>query len=106
MKTDAFKSVLVAADKKLTLVGSQAVAIWASQFGEPLKFVGRDIQFWGDRDSLQKLAEALHGEANFCHFGFMSPIIGSVQLLDSRCVLVLHCVPGIDVSDPAKTTLL
>jgi hypothetical protein len=100
---DQFAHVLQIVGAEMVLIGGQAVAIWAREFAEELNVaepvLSKDIDFWGDRQTVISLARRLNTKAHLPgrrDFTLLSgiiriPIEGELVSID-----VLHAVPGVD----------
>jgi hypothetical protein len=111
---DQFAHILELVGTDMVLIGGQAVAIWTREFDPELKLgaslLSKDIDFWGDRQTVLALAQKLKTRAHLPgrrDFTLLSgiirvPIDGELVSID-----VLHAVPGVDeISwDKAATTL-
>lgn len=94
------------------LVGGQAVAWWASfysisgSFEKPL--TSCDIDFWGFREDLQRLATAMRRKPVWPHKYEMTAWVGGIPLLvngEETIVDFINSVPGLDVIDPEKASV-
>jgi hypothetical protein len=96
----------------LVLIGGQAVALWADEYSDNLKLdapvLSKDIDFWGDRARLTKLARKLGTKADYPHHRVMTNLSGiiRVRVVDRLINIdVLHRVPGLEEVDPRRVTL-
>jgi hypothetical protein len=98
----------------MVLIGGQAVAIWAREFNSELNLtapaLSKDIDFWGDRQTVIALAKKLDTKAHLPGRRDFTLLSGVVRVpIDGELVSidVLHAVPGVDEInwDKAATTL-
>jgi len=105
-----FQDVLRRVSADCPLVGGQAVAWWAARYGiKPLEagqeriVASRDIDFWGSREDLLRLARQLHRRAVLPHAYEMTVWVGAVPLSIQGQPTVaefLHTIPGLDTNNP------
>lgn len=92
------------------LVGGQAVAWWQQQYcpsDNPI--TSCDIDFWGYREDLERVAKALGQKPVYPHKYEMTVWVGGIPLLlkgEKTLVEFIHTVPGIDVITPEKASVL
>jgi hypothetical protein len=90
-----FAEVLLKLPEGCPVVGGQAVAWWAAQYGasttgndRTTTLTSADIDFWGGRDDLEELARRLECEATFPLEYEMTVWVGGIPLSirgESRC---------------------
>lgn len=100
-----FGSVLSALPDQCVLIGGQAVAWWALRYGceHSDQIHSRDIDLWGDRESVELIAEGLQVAAYWPHKYEMTVLAGALPIRIGDTVSsieVLHTVPGLDHADP------
>jgi len=107
------EKVLVAAGTDLTLIGGQAVSLWAEEFETELnlaeKHTSKDIDFWGDRQLLTRLAKKLDTVAKYPDMRSFTVLSGILQLWAGGKHLkvdVLHSVPGVPDADWDRITIV
>ncbi len=107
-----FSDVLQHLPEGCPIVGGQAVAWWAARYGvfggdkEPI--TSADIDFWGSREDLKQLAQALGGKPVFPHDYEMTIWVGalSINIHGHKTVAeFLHSIPGLDVLNPEKASV-
>ncbi len=97
-----FSEVIAKLPKDCSLIGGQAVALWAERYGlrgdNGEAVTSADIDFWGSRGDLIRMAKALQRKAVFPHEYEMTVWVGAIPLrIHGRNTLVefLHTVPGL-----------
>src|SRR6266704_2226107 len=107
-----FWEVFAKLPEECSLIGGQAVALWAERYGlrgdKGDAITSADIDFWGERRDLIAVAKALQRRAVFPHEYEMTVWVGAIPLkVDGRETLVefLHTVPGLDTNDPVKASV-
>jgi hypothetical protein len=112
LTAEELAAVFSKAGTDLILIGGQAVALWADEYEEELKLAepifSKDIDFWGDRARLTKLARALNTKADYPHPKVMTNLSGIIRinLVDRMINIdVLHHVPGLEDADPTRVSL-
>jgi len=107
-----FQDVLRRVPGGCPLVGGQAVAWWAARYGiKPLEagreriVASRDIDFWGSREDLLRLARQLNRRPVLPHAYEMTVWGGAVPLtIQGQATMVefLHTIPGLDTNNPDR----
>ena len=107
-----FSDVISHLPDECPVIGGQAVAWWAARYqltgtkGEVI--TSADIDFWGSRDDLKKMAKGLRRKAIFPDEYEMTVWVGAIQLniqgLKTEAEF-LHTVPGLDTNDPDKASV-
>src|SRR5690349_4594503 len=105
-----FEEIIQKVSEDCPLVGGQAVAWWAEYYGistaRPL--TSCDIDFWGFREELQRLATALRRKPVYPHKYEMTAWVGGIPLEikgERTIVEFLNTVPGLDVINPEKAAV-
>ena len=105
-----FAHVLAKVPETCPLVGGQAVAWWAQVFNldaeHPL--TSSDIDFWGFREDLEKLSQALDSRPVWPHQYEMTVWVGGLPIVinDERTLVdFISSVPGLDVIYPEKASV-
>jgi len=107
-----FSEVIAHLPEECPVIGGQAVAWWAARYqlmgdkGEVI--TSADIDFWGSRDDLKKMAKGLRRKAIFPDEYEMTVWVGAIQLNIQGLKTVaefLHTVPGLDTNDPSKASV-
>lgn len=105
-----FAEVLKHIPDDCPLVGGQAVAWWADVFAleteRPL--TSSDIDFWGFREDVEKLAAALNAKPVWPHQYEMTVWVGGIPLkINGELTVVdfINTVPGLDVIYPEKASV-
>jgi hypothetical protein len=107
------KKVFDAAGTDLVLIGGQAVSLWAAEFESELNLgeqqTSKDIDYWGDRQLLVRLAKKLNTVPKFPDMHSFTVLSGIVQTWAGDKQLkvdVLHSVPGVPDADWERITLI
>lgn len=115
---DLLEKILASVGPESVLVGGQALALWLISYqvqvppiagpdgSTPLGVVTDDADFLGDRADVTRIAEKLHGVAEFPPPFALTSLVGSVRLAisDSQFVNVdvIHKVVGLKKDDVQK----
>jgi hypothetical protein len=110
-----FAEVLLKLPEGCPVVGGQAVAWWAAQYGvstagkdQTTTLTSADIDFWGGRDDLEELARRLGFEVTFPHEYEMTVWVGGIPLSiqgERTLAEFLHTIPGLDTNDPDRASV-
>ena len=107
-----FSEVIAQVAEGCPLIGEQAVALWAQRYGlvgdNGQAITSADIDFWGSRDDLKALANALHRKAVFPGEYEMTVWVGAIEMTihgQKTLVEFLHTVPGLDTNDPVQASV-
>src|SRR5687767_9602913 len=106
-----FLSVIELVPEGCPMSGGQAVVYWANRYGatpanDPI--TSKDIDFWGSRDDVKRLAQRLKRPAIFPHAYEMTVWAGAIEISikgQTTLVWMLHTVPGLDVNQPDQAAL-
>jgi hypothetical protein len=115
---DLLEKILASVGPESVLVGGQALAVWLISYqvdvppiagpdgSVTLGVVTDDADFLGDRDDVNRIAQKLHGVAEFPPRFGLTALVGSVRLpvSDSQFVNidVIHKVVGLKQEDVRK----
>lgn len=109
LKPRDFDTLLGKIPATCVLIGGQAVAWWAERYsirttsGQLVDVNSKDIDFWGKRADLIRIAELLDRRPALPGKHELTGLVGALEILVSgrRTVLeLLHRVPGLDVNNP------
>jgi hypothetical protein len=107
------RQVFAAAGTDLTLIGGQAVSLWAAEFEVELGLsdavVSKDIDYWGDRTLLIQLAKKLNTIPIFPDRRAFTILSGIVRIRlhnEPVNIDVLNMVPGVPDADWDRVTVV
>lgn len=107
-----FSNVIANLPEGCPIVGGQAVAWWARQYGitgsKGEMITSADLDIWGTREDLKKLAKAMRRKPVFPHEYEMTVWAGAIELTiggKPTIAEVLHTIPGLDVINPDKASV-
>lgn len=105
-----FAEVLKHIPDDCPLVGGQAVAWWADVFALETErpITSSDIDFWGFREDVEKLAAALNVKPVWPHQYEMTVWVGGIPLkVNGELTVVdfINTVPGLDVIYPERASV-
>jgi hypothetical protein len=105
-----FREILLHLPEGCPLVGGQAVAWWAERYeikpvveGKKIPVTSQDIDFWGSREDLKRLAAKMKRRSIFPHEHEMTLWVGAIPLvIQGKQTLAefLHAIPGLDTNNP------
>lgn len=105
-----FGGIIQQIPENCPLVGGQAVAWWQQQYcpsDNPI--TSCDIDFWGYKEDLDRMAKALGKKPVYPHKYEMTAWVGGIPLSlkgEKTLVEFIHTVPGIDTVNPEKACVL
>lgn len=110
---DQFAHVLQAVGTEMVLIGGQGVALWAAEYRDALKLPGpvtsKDIDFWGERQTVIALARKLGTRAHLPGMRDFTALSGIVRVHIGGSLVsidVLRKVPGVDETSWDKATAI
>jgi len=115
LKPGDFSAILLAVPADCVLIGGQAVAWWAERYGikafvkgKEQEVTSRDIDFWGTREDLFKIASRLKRRPALPNRYEMTLLVGAIELEAGgwkTALEVLHAVPGLDSANPLSAAV-
>lgn len=110
-----FLDVLRAVPADCVLIGGQAVAWWSQRYGispvirgKAQAVTSRDIDFWGTRDDLLRIASRLKRPPALPNRYELTLLVGAIELEAAgkkTALEVLHAVPGLDSNNPLTVSV-